>query len=275
MHGGMTQKPYYLEFLRGMLEQRSRKNARYSLRSFARDLGIDAGTLSTLLKESRPLSLRMAEKILDRARASSGERRRVMWSVVESQKQRALRRRDPRVWSAGALSFPRPLVLDEERFGMMADWYYAAILELTYHEGFQSSPAWIGGQLGISTSRAKAALERLLSLGLLQEVNGRLEKVNGHIELEAPDRSSEVRREKQVQIRLKAIESVERDPVDRRYMASITMCIDPERLPEARRRIDEFSDSLCAFLESGARKQVYTMEIGLFPLQRNVEETAS
>ena len=49
MHGGMTQKPYYLEYLQGMLEQRSRKNARYSLRSFARDLGIDAGTLSTLL----------------------------------------------------------------------------------------------------------------------------------------------------------------------------------------------------------------------------------
>jgi hypothetical protein len=55
-------------------------------------------------------------------------------------------------------------------------------------------------------------------------------------------------------------------------MTTVTMCIDPDLLEEAKKRIDDFNDSLCAFLESGKRKEVYTMEIGLFSLEQNREK---
>jgi uncharacterized protein (TIGR02147 family) len=260
---------YYTKLLRSELEERIAKNANYSLRAYARSLGINAGALSAIMSGQRPLSLKQALKLLARLDLDAATHRHFLQSVVERQQKRDLRRRDPKVkqYAFAGAEAGRPLNIDI--FHMIADWYHAAILELSYEEDFKASPQWIAKELGISVMESKAALERLMEFGLLEEVDGKLVKRDAKLELADPYSTSAARRRKQKQIRQKAIEAIDQDPVESRYMTTITMCIDPALLPEARRRIDEFNDSLCAFLESGARKQVYTMELGLFALQKS------
>ncbi|MBO9668300.1 MAG: hypothetical protein J7501_15980 [Bdellovibrio sp.] len=55
-----------IEHLQAVFAERSRKNSSYSLRSFAKSLDLDSSTLSALLRGKRPLTTKMAMKIIDR-----------------------------------------------------------------------------------------------------------------------------------------------------------------------------------------------------------------
>lgn len=65
---------------------------------------------------------------------------------------------------------------------------------------------------------------------------------------------------------LKALESLEKHSVTKRDMSGITMAVSVERLPEARRMIQEFRRNLSTFLEDGPKDSVYRLNVQLFPL---------
>ena len=71
----------------------------------------------------------------------------------------------------------------------------------------------------------------------------------------------------QKELREKAIQSLLTDPIEKRSMTSITMAIDPDKLSEARKYIDEFQEKLASHLESDEKKQVYQLTVSLFPIQ--------
>ena len=75
-------------------------------------------------------------------------------------------------------------------------------------------------------------------------------------------------RQAQKALRLKVIESLENDPIEVRSMTSMSMAIDPEKLPEARRLIEEFQEKLSTFLESENKERAYQLPISLFPLDK-------
>ncbi|MCB0355663.1 MAG: TIGR02147 family protein [Bdellovibrionales bacterium] len=262
------EKPFYLTFLRSELQKRSDKNSKYSLRAFARQLDLDAGTLSSILNGKRPLSMDMAEKILTRLKCNESTREIVLSSVARFHSQRPMTRRDPKIKNYSFTYNSKKKVLGLDIFHIISDWYHQAILEMTYLDNFSDNPEWIARELNISVPTAKLALNRLIEYGLIEKKPEGYTKKDAHLEIEQPYLTSSARKSKQIQIRTKAIESIKQDPVDSRYMTTITMCIDPDLLPAARKKIDAFNDTLCAFLESGKRKQVYVLEMGLFSLQR-------
>lgn len=47
---------------------------------------------------------------------------------------------------------------------------------------------------------------------------------------------------------------------------SITMSIDPSRLPEARKRIASFRRNLSKYLDKGNKKEVFVLLFSLFPI---------
>jgi hypothetical protein len=50
------------------------------------------------------------------------------------------------------------------------------------------------------------------------------------------------------------------------------MAVDPALLPEAKDMIKKFRRRLSRFLESGKKKEVYTIAIQLFPVSRQQNE---
>lgn len=123
--------------LRAELGRRCAKNPRYSLRAFARSLGVDHSTLSQLLRGRRPLTpaavKRLGRKLgLDEAALSgfASERRSEAQAVLE-------------------------------------DGTHQAILALVGTEGFRADVRFVARALGIDADAVNVAVQRLSALGLL------------------------------------------------------------------------------------------------------------
>jgi uncharacterized protein (TIGR02147 family) len=209
----------------------------------------------------------MAVKILQALALSPEDQNEFFKSIARVQKARGLKRQNP-VFRKSDTALPavespvRELSL--ELFKVIADWYHYAILELTFLPEFKPTAAWIAGKLGISEIEAKLALERLKKLELLLEKNGTLVKADGQVLTADRMLTTAAHRKRQRQILEKSLHALENDPVEQRNHSAMTMAIDPSRLSEAKRRIDEFTQELCKFLETGVRSQVFEMQVSLF-----------
>jgi uncharacterized protein (TIGR02147 family) len=105
-------------------------------------------------------------------------------------------------------------------------------------------------------------------LDLLEEKRGTLRKTDAVLTTADKSISTPALKRRQKQVLEKAIEALERDPVELRDTTALCMAIDPKKIPEAKKRIQEFKKSLCAFLESDKREKVYELSISLFSTQK-------
>jgi uncharacterized protein (TIGR02147 family) len=252
--------PTYQTYLRSELVQRSQTDPHYSLRHFAKSIGISPGMLSSVLSGRRRLSLENAVRISKQLDLSPIESRKFLQSVVESH----IRKEDSQV--APSLTSTNELQpLPKDIFQAIADWYHYAILEMTFLNRKIITPRAIARELGCSYVEAVDAIERLKHLGLLQVVKGKLVKSARHF-TSGSDYPSNAMKRMHLQLLEKAKLSLVRDELSRRDCTSMTMAINSAKLPEAKKRIAEFRRSLCALLEEGPRDRIYAMTVNLFPL---------
>ena len=114
---------------------------------------------------------------------------------------------------------------------------------------------------------------RLKRSGFIEKgKDGKLVKVDR--QLAGPDllRSIAVRKSHYQALDL-ARRSLDEDDISQTSFTAMTMAIDPSRIAEAHRRIRIFRRKLCAYLESGERKEVYRLSVQLFPLSRRENYT--
>ena len=270
--------PAYLKLIRGELARRTEKNSRYSLRAFARALGMDPPSLAHVLNGTRVPSVKIAGKLVERLGLSPEESGAFWRSLAEQKQAQGLQRISPQIrqWlhaenapsAAGEGFSPKELSL--ELFRAIGDWYHAAILELTFVEGFQANTAWISHELGITELEARLALDRFFEFELLEKTSdGSVRKSNKHLATADKQLTTAAHRRHQRQILEKSAASLENDPIEVRNHSSMTMATDSSLMPEARRRILAFQRELCLFLESAPKLTcVYELQTSLFPLQQ-------
>lgn len=263
----------HLTILKSELEERCQKNPSYSLRSFALQLGVNPGGLSRIINGKTPLSLKMAKKIGGKLNFEPEKKIRFENSVYHHQKGRTLKKVSRELKHFSEKKGEKiETGLDIEAFKAIAHWYHYAILELTYSDDFQDNPRYISRALGISEIKAKLALERLFTLGLLIRRDGKVYKSSTYLTTRNKELTTVAHRTHQREIREKSLESLERDAIDTRSMTSVTMNIDPDLINEAKERILEFNRNLCEFLESKSRRKIYALEVSLFPLEKGMEQ---
>ncbi|OFZ81353.1 MAG: hypothetical protein A3K03_13815 [Bdellovibrionales bacterium RIFOXYD1_FULL_44_7] len=257
----------YREFLKDELERRVQVNPQYSLRAFARDIQISPQVLSDLLKEKKGISSEVAIRIAERLGLST-EESSYFYDLVELSQARSESVRQVIRYRLGRYQENETYrTLQEDIFRIIADWHHYAILELTFTKGFKKDPAWIAKRLNITPIEVRQAIERLLRLELLEEVDGTIKKTEVNITT-LQDVPSAAIRKLTAQLLTKASESLETQEVSERDFGTMTMAIDPKRLPEAKERIRKFRRELTVFLESGERTEVYNFGSQLFRLSR-------
>lgn len=234
------------------LAKRQTRNPSYSLRAFARDLNIGATTLSDVLADKRSLSKTNLQKVMERLFVSPLDQEK-LWADYKALAQRP--EIDDRTY------------LDETIFRLIADWHYIAILNLAKIKNNQASPQWIAARLGIKKSEAEEALERLLNLGLIKKTRGRLLRTSKPIGTSRDIPSAAIRKHHTQNLHL-AEESLHRDPVHTREFGSITMAINPERLPLAKEILTKTRKKIADLLDDGPVSEVYTLSFQLFPLTK-------
>ena len=141
--------------LQGELGRRCARNPRYSLRAFARHLGVDHSTLSQILRGRRALGPtaigRMGRKLgLDAA---------TLHLYVEVE-------RHERARAAAPPSAAEQLTRDA--IAVLAEPHHLALLELTQLPDFRADVRWAARVLGVSADDVNIALSRMARIGLLR-----------------------------------------------------------------------------------------------------------
>lgn len=248
-HLNDMQRTTFRLWLQKQFTDRCQKNPRYSLRAFAAFLELDASTISQILAGKRSPSKKSLIAICERLSATPKELK-ILGILSKDNSQDFYQ-------------------ISMDTFSVLADWYHFAILELTFVSNFKSDAKWIAGQIGISATEAKSAIERLLRLGLLTTQNGSLKKSHESITNHTGINTSVARRTLQKQIITKALAAVDEIPQDVKDITSITMAIDPKNLDQAREVIKKFRRDLCTLMETGSQSRVYNLAIQLYPISKD------
>lgn len=240
-----------IEHLKKTFADRSRKNPQYSLRSFARSLDIDSSTLSAILRGKRPLTAKTAKRLIE-----------------------ALEIRDPResnellLGSLGeTAAVPSYETLSLEVAEVISSWEHFAILALLELDGFRAQNKTIARRLNLPLGIVIECLNRLELLGLVKQKSDTWVLTGKNMATPSNVPNSALR-ETLRQCIAKALESLEKDPVESRDITGTTMAISSKKLPEARRLIQDFRRNLSAFLEAGSKDAVYRLNVQLFPLSQ-------
>ncbi|MBO9665999.1 MAG: TIGR02147 family protein [Bdellovibrio sp.] len=246
-HSNLTSQ----QILARELEIRIQRNPRYSLRQFAKSLGMSHTVLSLVLSGKRPLSTNAAIKITEKLALSPEEVQVLMNSHPKKQIQKKIE------------SYTS---VDLETFELISNWIHYAILSLFETADAVFDHVWVANRLNISKADAKDALARLVKLELLAETNGRWRQTGKSIKVENTI-STAFTRNFHRQLLDKALHSLDNDPIETRNFSSMTMAIDPKHMDYAIERIRDFRRQLTAELEAkGAPQEVYNLTVQMYPV---------
>jgi len=231
--------------------KRGQRNNNYSLRAFARDLGLAPSTLSEVLRGKKLLSPKRVREV--------GSLISLPIEIII-----ALEKYCEGGYSNIPLDSP-------EHINFIVNWYYPAILSLFETKESQSCPRWISERLNVSLPKVEKALKDMITLNFLEKsdksegIKLSVKKTSG-----MPQVPSEIFRKVKYQQIEKIRETLDRLEDQKTYKASditsITLAIDPRKMPEAIKKIARFRRQISDFLYEGEREEVYTLFISLFPL---------
>lgn len=248
----ISQEAFRRVLLQNLSDGRVR-NPSFSQRALARRLGIGSSALSEFLNGKRQISQSLATRIADRLGLGPEQRQEYESEFRPDQKSR----------------IREAVQIDMNRYHLISEWQHFAILSLAETQGFKSDPIWIAARLGISITKASQGIDRLVRLGLLRRGRrGNLVITGQQFTTSDEVAHLSLRRSYAEDLEL-ARASLDGDSVEIRDFTAITMALDPERIPIAKRMIREFRDALCVLMESGNKKEVYKLCIQLIPLSES------
>lgn len=260
----------YREILQMELKKRCDANPSYSLRAFAGKLLLPASSLSEILNNKAGLSLAKAKIIAAKLNFTDVEQDYFV-TLVECAHARS--KRDRELAKIRLLKFNQIVDknIDIDTWKFIAEWYHVGILELSKVKGFKSEPRWIGAKLGITAKEARAACDRLLRLGILRTERGNL-KPTGRWLLTSPDEiPSESIKQFHLNLLRKASSAVYEQTIEQRNYSSLVMAIDTEKLPEAKKMIQEFNRKLNTLMTASTdRKSLYCFGTQLFRVGEDI-----
>lgn len=249
-----------VDWLRAEYINRKRKNPSYSLRAFARQLCLPSGALSEILSLKRPMTQKLALRLVDRLNLSAEARSRFLYLVSKERASDSLVRK----MGVQAPVDDNYQKLSEDRFNLIAEWYHFALMALLETEGCVQEPLWLARRLGISVVEVRNALERCMRLGLIEDRAGSWVPT-GNLTTTHDVPSAALRRFHKQNLK-RTSEMIESRTVSQRDISSITMAIDPEKLGLAKQVIQRFRRQMATLLENGSKKEVYTLSILLMPV---------
>jgi hypothetical protein len=242
--------------LKTVYRERTTRSPAYSLRAFARDLGVSHSLLSLVMNGRKALTIASALKICTRL----GDEAR--WG-------------EALLASAGGPGPSAPLkvnreffVLEQDRAHLLREWYHLAILDLTELQGSRPHAGWISERLGITVQQSQLALDRLVRLGLLEITTEGWKKRHSELAISTRHEDEALRgyHRQAIQRALKKLEAPGPEAARDRDITGALIPVNRERLEEGKRRIAKFRRQLLAYLSKGPKTELFQLNVQLFKL---------
>lgn len=239
------------------------RNPSYSMRAFAKKVGLYSSAVSEILNGKRQVTQKMAHRILDRLNVSPDKQEKTLASFGK-----ATRRKKAAIKSTNPVSPLNFIQIDMDQFHLVSDWHCFAVLSLADTRDFKDDPTWVAKRLRIKPQDARMTLDRLERLGLLAKNSDDRRVATGKQFSTTTDVVNHTLRKHHYQNLELARRALDEDELLERDFSFITMAVDPSKLPRIKEKIRNFRRELCAEFESGARKEVYKLCVQLFPLTK-------
>ncbi|MBT5095945.1 MAG: TIGR02147 family protein [Halobacteriovoraceae bacterium] len=251
------------EWIREEYSQKRSLDKSFSIRNFAKVLGVTSGRLSELMSGKRNFSEKMGVRISRALAYDPQTEERFVESIRKAKQQRKSKNL--------ILENTRPeadneyMQLSEDTYKMLSEWYYFGILNLISVEGFKFDSLWISRRLGISVVEVQSAVDRMKRLGVLREIDGTLKRTRRKLRssTDIESRAIKLSHRQKLQHSIVALEKV---PVELRDITSMTFPTNKEKMGQAKKLITEFRRGLTQLLEKGECDEVYSLNIQLVPL---------
>jgi uncharacterized protein (TIGR02147 family) len=161
-------------------------------------------------------------------------------------------------------------------FSIISEPYHYALLELLKTTNFKWEPKWIAERLMITISEVNIAIERLERVGLLErnEHNELFDATGGFSTDIREGLSSQAQRRFQQRSLEQVISALQTVPLELRDNTSMTMAVNQNDLPKAKKYIKDFRRKFCQRLEENSKlNQVYQLTIAFVPLTSSVSKS--
>lgn len=260
----MLEEDYSYKVIIKEFERRREVNSQYSLRAYARNLGVSPGILSQILNKKREITPKILSQIAPRLNIDSDTLSKMLNTQKKLKASRSIKNIDNE----------EIVNIDMETFSVISDWYYYPILEL-FNIYSEINGELISDKLGLRTCVAEKALDNLLKVRLLRiDSCGNYELTNSFTAIKDYSFTSIAMRQRQKQILALSAEKIDVVDYSRRDHSSITLTLDVALLPEIKERIKAFRRSLANFIVKNSNEvsDVYEIHIGLIPLTVNEKE---
>jgi len=248
--------------LSDILAARQRNNPHYSMRAFARDIGLNAGSLSGVLSGRRALPDEVLVSLPKRLAMKPSDVARLRRALSEVGAHRVQSVHDS-----------KRTMVDARHFHILAEWEHFAFLTLMDTKDFRSNEAWLANRLAISISRVRAVKSRLVDAGLIEEgTKGELKKLCNPLNTSEDVTSTALYHGHLEELKLAELALKNRHVLDRDF-SSVMVAIPSEKIQEAKSIIRKFRREFAELLENGEGDEVYNLAIQFYPLtQRKTRE---
>ncbi len=263
----------YRDLLRKELDGRKAKNSAYSLRAFARDLGLLPAALSEILLGRRGLSRQSAQRV-GKCLGLQGEKLADFLDQVQAVSGRSARER---AQAQARLARPRESSFSEvsiDRARVFLEWEHLALREAVTNPTFVWDAKLWGKRFGIGEARAQECWDRLRRHEIVQwSANGRWEH-DGPLTIPDSMPVEGLRRLHRALVK-KAAESLEDIPLSHRSHTGAVFSLRVEDIEDARVMLRDFRRSFTlrfqanpdARLAKPKESKVYGFCLQLFPLE--------
>lgn len=261
------QKSGYRKVLYDEFRRRAARNRRYSIRGFARDLGVNPAQLVRVLNGTRNLSLRMAKKISGQLFSDKTARLNFVSLVeLETTAENGVKIAE-RI--AAMADFNHDVYrVDIQMMGKLTSWAHFAIVGLL---GLKNAPheiSSIAAYLGLSEPTVQGIVDTLISCNLIEKTEDGLRK--NHQYVECPDGVPNLFiQEYHRQMMDRARIALGTQDLNRRYFFGMTIGIAPEIYSELVevtenyfRRVNEM-----ARLSEKSAEKLYQVSLQIFDLR--------
>ncbi|HVK61351.1 MAG TPA: TIGR02147 family protein [Bdellovibrionales bacterium] len=256
-------------FLGEEYKLRHQRNPNYSLRAYARDLGLSVSNLSDILKGRGGISRKLLQQIAPNLQLEDHETE-LTWSLIESEFARtALQRKAAKDRLKIQKKYHTANEIPLDTFKLVSEWQHMAILELAGIRSLKLTSDRVAERLGISHTKALESMNRLVDLGLLVR-DGEVYSRGAELSVVGKNVPNAAIRDFHRQIISKAAVAIDEQDTHQRMLTSNIVAISASDYERAMGRIQKFIEEfLSEFGSSGDKKEkLYCLSGQFFSLDK-------
>jgi uncharacterized protein (TIGR02147 family) len=249
------------------LERRKKVNPSYSLRAYARDLGITPPQLSSVLKGTKGISPEAAQKIAEKLALSDEEAEVFQYSALALHSREKRKRKNSQDILKKLIAGKQFRILEESKFSLINEWFYLSLLQMFELKDFKPNSTWMSDRLGTTKQETEAALTLLEKMKLLKKTDAFYKPAQEFIKTE--DIPSRTIRFYLQQMLNKASKALETQSIEERDFSSTVFSIDANEIGAFKKKLRDFREQFCQEASmTRSKNEIYNLSIQFFKVTK-------